>query len=87
MKKTAFDEDEAECERMLTHMGIRAATPFPVDHAAHIQLYTAYSIERFETREAAIEAYRTVMTQAHDVGIHQVAFKAEQSLNALTQKG
>jgi tetratricopeptide (TPR) repeat protein len=53
------------------------------EHAIHATLYTAYGIERFGSREDAIAAYNTVITQANDIGLHQIAFKANQGLTAL----
>lgn len=84
LELAALSGNAAEFERIQRHIQLHAEQhPLPAEHAIHIQLNTAYGVERFGTRTAAIESYRSVMSQAHEAGFHQVAFKAEQALNAL----
>jgi len=80
-----YDGDLVEFERLKTRFEVFANThPLPADHTLEVALYTAYGAERFKTQEIAIAAYRAVIIQAHALGSHQVRFKAEQRLWALT---
>jgi len=53
------------------------------EHLAFAGLYEAYGIEQFESRDAAITAYREAAANARSSAIHQVEFLAEQRLAAL----
>jgi len=80
-----YEGDEDEFKRLQAQIAILAQKyPPPVAHTTRIALYGAYGIERFgDNREAAIAAYSTVMAEARRLGSHQVAFLAEERLNAL----
>ena len=76
------DAEEFESLRNQIDAHAKAYTP-PVDHVMHNELYMAYGTERFGTREAAIQAYRDLIVRASSIGSHQIAYQAEERLNAL----
>ena len=78
-----YDGDLHEFERVKRHLGMhKRKYALPAEHAMHAALYTAYSAERFGTRDNAITAYREVIAQSHNLGVHQIEFKAEASLSS-----
>lgn len=53
------------------------------EHAAYAALYRAYGVERFESRDAALAAYRDAATYAKSSGIRDIESLAEQRLATL----
>ncbi len=83
LEYSTYDGTLADFERLQEEIAEHARKhPLPAEHAIHVALYTAYGVERFDTCDATITAYRSVITRARDEGFHQIAFKAEERLAA-----
>ena len=81
---TVQNGDAIEFERLQRHINIHAQRySIPVSYATEIALFTAYGAEQFDTREAAIAAYQAVVAQANTIGMHRIAFMAEERLSAV----
>jgi tetratricopeptide (TPR) repeat protein len=88
LELAALEGNVNEFERLRTHIQTHARQhALSAEHATYIALYTAYGLERFGSRDEAIATYRAVITQANTLGLHQIAFQAEECLTALMTSG
>ncbi len=78
LKLSILEGNVEEFEQLQEYIRAHAERyPIQAEHAMRIALSTASGVARFQTPEAGIAAYRSVIVEAKRVGMHHIASKAE----------
>lgn len=85
LELSVLDDDRAAFTKARAdlHAFTEANKGIPAEHRVYAALYNAYGIERFDSRDAALSAYREAINSARSAGIQHAEALAEQRLMAL----